>query len=119
MKFLVLMFFVPVSWSVSLPGEVGTRSHQEELFLVDFIFVFFFENENKPPMKEDCRVVLDIQKEKFPNRRLPWILTTLTEQILGKSWQINSFRIWNEPRHLQVKYWSQLIGPTNYRVPLK
>ncbi len=36
-------------------------------------------------MKEDCRVVLDIQKEKFPNRRLPWILTTLTEQILGKS----------------------------------
>lgn len=27
--------------------------------------------------------ILDIQKEKFPNRRLPWILTTLTEQILA------------------------------------
>ena len=26
---------------------------------------------------------LNIQKDKFPNRRLPWILTTLTEQILG------------------------------------
>lgn len=28
---------------------------------------------------------LDIQKDKFPNRRLPWILTTLTEQILGRN----------------------------------
>lgn len=27
--------------------------------------------------------ILDIQKDKFPTRRLPWILTTLTEQILG------------------------------------
>lgn len=27
--------------------------------------------------------VLDIQKDKFPTRRLPWILTTLTQQILG------------------------------------
>ena len=27
---------------------------------------------------------LAIQKDKFPSRRLPWILTTLTEQILGK-----------------------------------
>ena len=26
---------------------------------------------------------LNIQKDKFPNRRLPWILTTLTEQILA------------------------------------
>ena len=26
---------------------------------------------------------LNIQKEKFPARRLPWILTTLTDQILG------------------------------------
>merc|ERR1719193_1104349 len=27
--------------------------------------------------------ILDIQRDKFPTRRLPWILTTLTEQILG------------------------------------
>lgn len=27
--------------------------------------------------------VLEIQKDKFPTRRLPWILTTLTQQILG------------------------------------
>ena len=29
--------------------------------------------------------ILDIQKEKFPNRRLPWILTTLTDQIVALS----------------------------------
>ena len=28
---------------------------------------------------------LNIQKDKFPSRRLPWILTTLTEQIMGMS----------------------------------
>ena len=28
---------------------------------------------------------LNIQKDKFPARRLPWILTTLTEQIMGTS----------------------------------
>ena len=28
---------------------------------------------------------LNIQKDKFPARRLPWILTTLTEQIMGMS----------------------------------
>ena len=28
------------------------------------------------------REILDIQKEKFPARRLPWILTTLTDQII-------------------------------------
>ena len=26
---------------------------------------------------------LNIQKDKFPSKRLPWILTTLTDQILG------------------------------------
>ena len=28
---------------------------------------------------------LNIQRDKFPARRLPWILTTLTEQIMGMS----------------------------------
>ena len=36
---------------------------------------------------------LAIQKDKFPNRRLPWILTTLTEQILGNLPLFSSFHI--------------------------
>ena len=27
--------------------------------------------------------ILDIQKDRFPSRRLPWILTTLTDQIIS------------------------------------
>ena len=37
---------------------------------------------------------LDIQKDKFPNRRLPWILTTLTDQILGRKEDIQNTISW-------------------------
>ena len=38
--------------------------------------------------------ILDIQKDKFPNRRLPWILTTLTDQILGRKEDIQNTISW-------------------------
>ena len=71
---------------------------------------------------------LAIQKDKFPNRRLPWILTTLTEQILGNLPLFSSFHVlkinlqhwmdWerkesSESQQISMKWWVLSVGSTN------
>lgn len=43
---------------------------------------------------------LNIQKDKFPSRRLPWILTTLTEQIMGMA--ISSYTLLIMRKRLKI-----------------
>ena len=57
--------------------------------------------------------ILAIQREKFPNRRLPWILTTLTEQILGKIFSVGLDR----PDLFSLAALNGLVTEGIFRIP--
>lgn len=46
--------------------------------------------------------VMDLQKDKFPFRKLPWIQTTLSEHVSVKSLEILVCRIWTPDLLFQV-----------------
>ena len=55
---------------------------------------------------------LNIQKDKYPNKRLPWILTALTEQILCKKGAVKVVIV-----HVHISALNGLSTEGIFRIP--